>query len=406
MRVSLTPYIAFLGLSACDVPEALRGRVRVLTPHEQYGSALRFTGLDSTALGRDWLLASDSALRAPLEPPIPFHEAAFYSRSEARAVAFRFALARGRRLSVEIWHDGLPVRLFADLFRQREDTMLVFDHQATAERVESAAESRWVMHHEVRDSGTYVLRLQPELLRDGRYELTVRAEPVLAFPVQGGSNRSVQSFFGADRDAGRRQHHGIDIFAARGTPVLAATDGFVRSISPNDLGGNVVWLSDRVRGQTLYYAHLDAHVVTAGQGVRQGDTLGFVGNTGNARTTRPHLHFGIYQRGQGPVDPWPYVRLATVAAAPIVADTARLGTRVVAAQRGALVRREPRTGADSLRTVDSKMPLTVVGAQGAWYRVQLTSGESGYVAARAVGPMQREVAGEGGRREPRAGSKE
>jgi murein DD-endopeptidase MepM/ murein hydrolase activator NlpD len=124
-------------------------------------------------------------------------------------------------------------------------------------------------------------------------------------------NPAIQSLFGVERDGGRRAHHGIDIFAPRGTPVIAATDGVVRSTSPNELGGNVVRLSDPRRAQTLYYAHLDRHVVAEGQQVRVGDTLGFVGNTGNARSTPPHLHFGIYVRGRGPINPLRYVRLVT-----------------------------------------------------------------------------------------------
>ena len=63
-------------------------------------------------------------------------------------------------------------------------------------------------------------------------------------------------------------------------------------------------------GQHLYYAHLDRQLVQPGQHVRPGDTLGLVGNTGNARTTVPHLHFGIYQSGRGAVDPWPYLHRA------------------------------------------------------------------------------------------------
>jgi murein DD-endopeptidase MepM/ murein hydrolase activator NlpD len=57
----------------------------------------------------------------------------------------------------------------------------------------------------------------------------------------------------------------------------------------------------------LYYAHLDRHAVSAGQRVRKGEIVGFIGNTGNARTTAPHLHFGIYRRGQGAIDPLYYV---------------------------------------------------------------------------------------------------
>ncbi|MBC7895229.1 MAG: M23 family metallopeptidase [Cytophagaceae bacterium] len=384
MRLVRSTLIAAIALAACSVPEVLRDRVRVLTPYEQYAEGLKAAGLDSTAVGRDWLLASDSALRAPLTPAVPFREVGFYSRTEARAVAFRFSLVGGQRLEVDIRHEGLPLKLFVDLYREEADSVVSFDHRQTATRPDSTSDAFLTMRYEVRDSGTYVLRLQPELLRDGRYLVEVRTAAILAFPVHGGTNRSVQSLFGVDRDGGRRRHHGIDIFAPRGTPVLAATDGYVRSIEPNALGGNVVWLSDPARGQTLYYAHLDRHAVTAGVRVQEGDTLGFVGNTGNARTTRPHLHFGMYRRGEGPVDPWPWVRIVTATAAKLGADTSRLGTVAMSTARRTPLRRSPGLRADTVQTIDRALQLQIVGVQGGFYRVQLPSGQSGYVPANAL----------------------
>ena len=79
------------------------------------------------------------------------------------------------------------------------------------------------------------------------------------------------------------------------------------SAGTNRLGGNVVWIFDPSRGQSHYYAHLEKQAVSTGERVKAGDVVGYVGNTGNARTTPPHLHFGIYSRGEGPVDPLPFV---------------------------------------------------------------------------------------------------
>ena len=84
---------------------------------------------------------------------------------------------------------------------------------------------------------------------------------------------------------------------------MAAAPGTVTRVNETNLGGKVVWLRDTL-GNSLYYAHLDSQAVSSGMQVNIGDTLGFVGNTGNARTTPPHLHFGVYRRGEGPVDPW------------------------------------------------------------------------------------------------------
>lgn len=409
---------ALAALTACDPRDVVRDlRPPPSTAHERYARALTDAGLAESALGRDWLLASDSALQAPLVAVLPLRESGFYSRAEARAIAYRLTLTGGQRLVLSLRAEGLPAQLFLDLFEQVGDSAPRFEHRASAQPIPSADTMRTLaadaagdrapsgdslaratddsfgvaatlaLDFEAERTGTYVVRLQPELLRDGRYELLARVEPILAFPVDGRDNGAVQSFFGANRDAGRRPHQGIDIFAPRGTPVLAATDGVVRSTAPNELGGNVVWLSDARRRQTLYYAHLDRHAVTPGQVVRMGDTLGFVGNTGNARTTPPHLHFGIYRRGEGAVDPWPWVRRVRTTYPRLAADTSRLGSRgrTVAATASLLV--APSARGDTVRRVPRDTPLQLVGAAGAWYRVQLPDGVAGYLPARTVGGL-------------------
>lgn len=392
MRNVIACCLLLIVLAGCDLGEAVREFARPReTAHERYARSLTEAGLANTGLGREWLAASDSALRAPLVVALPLREAGFYSRSEARAVAYRFTLTDGQRVVAALETVGPPAQLFVDLYEETGDTAQPFVHRASADSVtglDSTTAPDLRLEYEARRTGAYVLRIQAELLRAGRYDLTLRAEPSLVFPVHGATNRSVLSFFGAERDAGRREHHGIDIFAARGTPALAATDGLVRSISPNELGGNVVWLGDERRPQTLYYAHLDRHAVHEGQRVRTGDTLGFVGNTGNARTTRPHLHFGVYRRGEGPVDPWPFVRLVTAQPAVLSADTSRLGALgVTGAPRTALLI-TPGAG-DTVRRLTRNTSLQIVGATGRWYRVQLEDGVAGYVAAREVRRAER-----------------
>jgi hypothetical protein len=94
----------------------------------------------------------------------------------------------------------------------------------------------------------------------------------------------------------------VDIFAPRMTPVLTVADGLATP-RENHLGGHTVWLS--TPGVSYYYAHLERAAIAAGERVRRGDVLGYVGNTGNAITTDPHLHFGVYRWGRGAVDPVP-----------------------------------------------------------------------------------------------------
>lgn len=129
----------------------------------------------------------------------------------------------------------------------------------------------------------------------------------LGVPVQGVSAARIADTFGAPR--GRdRSHQGVDIFGRRGTPVRSAALGIVTSIREGGLGGKQVWVIGPGR-ERYYYAHLDAWnpLLAVGDVVRPGDQLGEVGNTGNARGTPPHLHFGVYGSG-GARDPLPMLR--------------------------------------------------------------------------------------------------
>lgn len=373
-----------LVLAGCQTAERLWPDREPLSPHGRYAAALRRAGLDSAALGKEWLDAADSVLAAPVPVVAPFQESGHYVRSEARAVAYRVPLTDGQLLTVRVSHDSGRPLLFVDLFLPTGDSAAPFRYLASS-TPDSAAGSE-VIRYEARETRDYVVRLQPELLRSGQYHVVILVGPTLAFPVDGHDARAVRSLFGADRDGGRRRHHGIDIFAPRGTPVLAAASGVVRSTRPNDLGGNVVWLSDPSRGQSMYYAHLDSGIVGEGQRVEVGDTLGFVGNSGNARTTKPHLHFGIYRRGEGPVDPYPFVRQVKQQPDPVVADARALGAaRTIRATRVAL-RASPALSSETLSSITSGTRVRVVGAASSYYRVLQENGVAGYVPARTTAP--------------------
>jgi murein DD-endopeptidase MepM/ murein hydrolase activator NlpD len=131
------------------------------------------------------------------------------------------------------------------------------------------------------------------------------------FPVHGPA--SFSNTFGAPR-AVVSWHHGEDIFAPMGAPVLAVAKGTVFSVGWNDVGGNRLWLRD-TDGNEFYYAHLSAFSPLAVDGtqVEAGDVLGFVGNSGDAQTTPPHLHFEIHPVGllslgyDGVIDPNPFL---------------------------------------------------------------------------------------------------
>src|SRR6185503_7944629 len=238
---------------------------------------------------------------------------------------------------------------------------------------------------EIPTTGSYVLRAQPELLRGGRYTFLVEIGPSLAFPLPGRDGRAIQSLYGADRDGGARRHQGIDIFAPRGTPVTAAVSGVITNTGITTLGGKVVWLYDARRGQAIYYAHLDTQIVRPGVEVAVGDTLGLVGNTGNARSTPPHLHFGIYRRGEGALDPLPFIDPRHRTAPRVIADTSALGTVTRIAARAARLRAAPDEAAAVVAMLPRDAAVRVDAAIGAWLRVRLDSSESaGFVRATEV----------------------
>jgi murein DD-endopeptidase MepM/ murein hydrolase activator NlpD len=375
--VSLASAVLLL-ISACSPQDMVRRAFPPSFPHDEYAESLRKAGLDRTALGRDWLVAADRAVRTPLRIALPLRETGYLAPEEPSSVGYRFDLRRGQRLQVDVaLESSEPGRLFIDLFREPSEG-------ATPERLTSAPEGTRQLEFEAGHDGSYVLRIQPELLRGGRYTLTQQALASLRFPVAGKDSRSVGSGFGAARDGGRREHHGIDIFAPRGTPVVAAADGIVSSVGETDIGGKVVWLWDPTRGLALYYAHLDTQNVTTGASVRAGDALGAVGNTGNARTTSPHLHFGIYRRGEGPIDPLPFVREPSAAPPPIIADTSSLPSWRRIDPKSIALSASPADRAPTVMELPRHSVVRVEAATARWYRVRVPDDRAGFVPASAT----------------------
>lgn len=146
-----------------------------------------------------------------------------------------------------------------------------------------------------------------------------------SFPLDPSARFTFEDTWGAPRDDGRT-HEGTDIFAAEGTPVHAVVAGIVTAAS-TDVGGLVVYLEASADRTRYYYAHLSG---IAGhpwpRHVTPGDVIGYVGRTGNAATTKPHLHFGIYlPAGRGAINPFESLRLAlgTPARSPSRSSTRR-----------------------------------------------------------------------------------
>ena len=124
-------------------------------------------------------------------------------------------------------------------------------------------------------------------------------------PVEGVTLSQVSDTWGAARSEGR-SHEGVDIFAEAGTPVYSATSGYVEWFGPYGVGGSTVTVVG-AGGVRYYYAHLSSYAegLTNGQAVTPDTRLGYVGNTGNALTTPPHLHFGVYTGFWDAENPYP-----------------------------------------------------------------------------------------------------
>lgn len=108
--------------------------------------------------------------------------------------------------------------------------------------------------------------------------------------------------------SGGRSHQGVDMMAARGTPLVAIESGTITRIGNGGLGGKTVWLRGQ-SGHEYYYAHLDgwASGLSQGDAVDVAQLVGYVGNTGNAIHTLPHLHFEYHPNGGSAVNPYPLV---------------------------------------------------------------------------------------------------
>lgn len=139
-----------------------------------------------------------------------------------------------------------------------------------------------------------------------RYAALVAKQPEakIQIPIRSVKAGQIADTFHAPRGE-ERLHQGQDIFATRGTPVYSATEGYVWRIGENRLGGNTLMVLG-AGGRVYYYAHLDRHTpeLKVGDAVTTDTILGFVGNTGNAKGTPPHLHFSIYTPS-GAINPLP-----------------------------------------------------------------------------------------------------
>ncbi len=354
------------------------------TPHERYGQQLADAGLRETALYRSWFTHAEKSLRDPLRVTIPYKETGYFSPEAPDAAGLVFSGTRGQKIIISL--NKKPVAgftMYMDLWEQQPLP------QETPKLVAASDTSGTAIELEVKTDARYVLRIQPELLAGGEYTLTILTAPSLAFPVPAAKGK-VGSIWGDDRDGGIRRHEGIDIFAPFRSPVIAAADGRVTAVNTNNLGGKVIWLRPRSADYTLYYAHLDEQIAVSGQSVKTGDTLGLVGNTGNARNTPSHLHFGIYAYG-GAINPLPFVKPVIQGPAAITASLINIGKRARSTGTRISLYEEPGKKSFSSRVLQNNTLIRIDAATTGWYKVTLPDGSKGYLQSGSIANIEKPV---------------
>lgn len=373
LKIIILTTISIFTLSCKSGPFNL---LKTGSPHQQYERKLVSSGLNQTGMGTLWLNRSTAILEKALQIDLPYQETGYFAAEKVEATAFRFSLLRGQKLQVKL--NSNPTNgftVYADVWEVEDDGK--FKLLAFADSLGNTLEA------EAKRSGSFILRLQPELLGSGSYTVEVVAGASLELPLKNAKRNQIQSLFGVGRDADTRKHEGVDIFAPFRTPVIAVAAGRVTAVNENNLGGNVVWFRPESKDYTLYYAHLDEQTVVPGQTVVYGDTLGRMGNTGNAKTTAPHLHFGIYT-ANGAVDPLPFIDPAVQTAPKINTAISQLNTTMRAAKNTSIV--QSTTAQNTNKPITKGTIFRVAAATGNYYKVESPEGEFGYVLGKDLSP--------------------
>lgn len=343
------------------------------SPHEQYRRKLESAGLDKTAMGSAWIAASSNSLQKALNINIPYREIGYFDAGKIPAAAYRFSATKGQKITVSLIKKPTATALYLDLWELNDLN--------NPKRIASADTLNNPIQYEIEVTGNYVIRLQPELLQSVEYTLEIVSGPSLAFPTQSKS-KSIGSYWGDGRDNNARKHEGVDIFGGFRSPVLASAGGTITRVNENNLGGKVVWLRPSGKDYMLYYAHLDEQIATEGQDVKVGDTVGLMGNTGNARTTPTHLHFGIYTFG-GAINPLPFINPVSKTPGKINASVSNLNKTLRTAGKVNLYAL-PQNKSMPISSLIAGTIVNVSSATGNFYKAELPDGNTGFISSNDV----------------------
>lgn len=365
----------FALLFSCSELENAEDLFKTLSEKEQYQKENNI----SDELFAIWESRLETALKDSLQVELPYSETGELKPRNFAIYSYEMYLMPGEVLRAEFSTTKDSVLIFSSLFRSTSSAKKEF------REIKSGKPPEKQLSFEIRKKGLYKLILQPEIEANTSFSIQIEKQPVYPFPVSGGKNADIGSYWGDIRDGGNRNHKGIDIFADRGTPVVATVDGRISYSGEKGLGGKQVWLRDSRRKQSLYYAHLDS-IKPDLRRVKKGDTLGFVGNSGNARSTPPHLHFGIYRRGDGAIDPLGFVYQTDSVQNEIPAE--ELSSRIrIAASRANLRNKPASSNSEVLKQASSGEVLQVQGKTMDWFHVRDSLDRSMFVHESLVQPI-------------------
>lgn len=367
MQLKKLLIIISLFLASCSQLEKAEDLINGLSEKEQYQKDRNI----SDQLFTLWKSRVQTALNDSLEVELPYAESGQLKPRSFAIYSYETYLIPGEVIEFEMQTDSTSTLIFSELYKKNKES-------GTFEKVKEGLPKEKNLSFEISEKGLYKIVLQPEIEAHTGFRINIQKSPTYLFPVANGRNADIGSYWGDIRDGGKRDHEGIDIFADRGTPVIAPTDGNIGYSGEKGLGGKQVWLRDPKRKQSLYYAHLDS-IIPGLSRVKTGDTLGFVGNTGNARTTPPHLHFGIYRRNTGAIDPIGFV-YQTESVENIENGKTELASRLqIQANRAKLRNKPASNNSEVLKTGKSGEILYVQGKTADWYHVRDSLDRSMYV---------------------------
>lgn len=381
LKLFLVITIIFFAISCKRVPVSHWFPV---TPQEHYEQELYKAQAEKTASGQTWFKAAKQVLSDTLFTLVP-HQERFYLGDSVPAQSIRLKIPEGRKLVITTFRneDDSLSKLFLELYRIKTN--------GKPQRVEYLKTSDQIVTLADNEGDTLLIRIQTGLNEKIRVSLTLTTQPTLSFPLASYGIQNLISFWGAQRDGGVRAHEGIDIKAPRGTPVVAVENGFITQTGTNNLGGKIVFLSASGSPYSIYYAHLDSQLVSVGQRVVRGDTLGLVGNTGNAITTAPHLHFGIYTRGSGAVDPLPFINDKKDKLPALPLKSIWLGDSVRVKNKVNVYTSSDLSNSHKFRIIQKNEVIRILGELPKGYRIGLSDGTKGYIPAIGLESLDKQI---------------